>query len=287
MGFVAGLINGTFDAMVDAAIRQMEAFADLVGAVAKNAEDFTRENVSANQARDWLAKQYPRDVLLDAASLDTGEPVLRVRSRGGEDDAPASPEWLADFDLAGEPLTDELLEQTLIPAARRRMGESRLQTLATMVLLGMNRIVVRDGSISANVRFRAAAKDKTNVDYAVSQDPGDATWGQRGSATYATHTTMISTVGVNAQTDQSLKAELFGEVKINFASETLPLDRFADEAVVALLQRHARPRPPSPRRPRSAPRACRCPPPAPRCRRRPPAPCPSEDLSHAPPSPKP
>ena len=51
---------------------------------------------------------------------------------------------------------------------------------------------------------------------------------------------MISTVGVNAQTDQSLKAELFGEVKINFASETLPLDRFADEAVVALLQRHAR-----------------------------------------------
>ena len=120
-------------------------------------------------------------------------------------------------------------------------GESRLQTLATMVLLGMNRIVVRDGSISARVRFRAAAADKTNVDYAVSQDPGDTTWGQRGSATYSTHTTMISTVGVNAQTDQSLKAELFGEVKINFASETLPLDRFADEAVVALLQRHARP----------------------------------------------
>jgi hypothetical protein len=52
---------------------------------------------------------------------------------------------------------------------------------------------------------------------------------------------MVSTVGVNAQTDQSLKAELFGEVKINFASETLPLERFADEARVALLQRHARP----------------------------------------------
>ena len=156
-GFVAGLINGTFDAMVDASIRQMEAFADLVGAVAKNAEDFTRENVSANQARDWLAKQYPRDVVLDASSLDTGEPVLRVRSRGGEDEAPPSPDWLADFDLAGEELTDELLEEQLIPAARRRVGESRLQTLATMVLLGMNRIVVRDGSISARVRFRAAA----------------------------------------------------------------------------------------------------------------------------------
>ena len=82
-------------------------------------------------------------------------------------------DWLADFDLAGEELTDELLEGKLIPAARQRVGESRLQTLATMVLLGMNRIVVRDGSISASVRFRAAAKDKTKVDYAVSQDPGD------------------------------------------------------------------------------------------------------------------
>jgi hypothetical protein len=243
-GFVAGLINGTFDAMVDASIRQMEAFADLVGSVAKNAEDFTRDNVSANQARDWLAEHYPRDLVLDAVSLDTGQPTLRVRQRTGEDQEPPSPEWLADFNFAGAELTDELVEQELVPAARRRVGESRLQTLATMVLLGMNRIVVRDGSISARVRFRAAAADKASVDYAVSQDPGSGdAWGQRGSSIYPSHTTMVSTVGVNAQTDQSLKAELFGEVKINFASETLPLERFADEARVALLQRHARPAP--------------------------------------------
>jgi len=235
-GFVAGLINGTFDAMVNASIRQMEAFADLVGSVAKSAEDFTRDNVSANQGRDWLAEHYPRDLAIDAASLDTGQPVLRVRQRVGEDEEPPSPEWLADFNLAGAELTDELVEQELVPAARRRIGESRLQTLATMVLLGMNRIVVRDGSISARVRFRAAAADKASVDYAASQDPGGGdSWRQRGSSVYPTHTTMVSTVGVNAQTDQSLKAELFGEVKINFASETLPLERFADEARVSLL----------------------------------------------------
>jgi len=38
-----------------------------------------------------------------------------------------------------------------------------------------------------------------------------------------------------------LKAELFGEVKINFASETLPLEKFADQAKRTLLERHARP----------------------------------------------
>jgi hypothetical protein len=45
---------------------------------------------------------------------------------------------------------------------------------------------------------------------------------------------------VNVQSDSELKAELFGEVKINFASETVPLDRFVDQAQRTILERHAR-----------------------------------------------
>lgn len=240
--FVAGLVHGTFDAIVDAAIRQMEAFAELVSAVAKNVDDFTRDNVSSNQARDWLVQHYPKELVMDLSQVHTGEAVLRVR-RTSEDDEPPSPTWLADFDLAGAELTDELVEQSLVPAARRRVGESRMQMLATMVLLGLNRIVVRDGSISARVRFRAVARDIAAVDYAASQDPGGNTssWGSRGSNTYVGHDTKVSTVGVNVQAESELRAELFGEVKINFASETLPLERFVDQARVALLQRNARP----------------------------------------------
>jgi hypothetical protein len=57
-------------------------------------------------------------------------------------------------------------------------------------------------------------------------------------------TTKVSTVGVNVQTDSNLNADLFGEVKINFVSETLPLDRFVDDARRTLLERHARARSP-------------------------------------------
>ncbi len=235
--FVAGLIHGTFDAIVDAAIRQMEAFANLVSAVAKNVEDFTRDNVTANQARDWLVQQYPKDLEL---TFEENRPRLRRRARGAEDEEQPAPEWLADFDLADEELTDELIEEQLIPVARRRVGESRLQMLATMVLLGMNRVIVKDGTISARLRFRAAARDKAAVDYAVSQDPGGSSWGTRGSMTYPQHTMMVSTVGVNVQADTELRAELFGEVKINFASETVPLERFVDQARLALVQRHTR-----------------------------------------------
>jgi hypothetical protein len=236
--FVAGLVHGTFDAMVDASIRQMETYADLVATVARGLDDFTRDNVSRGQVIDWLSERYPRDLERDVPLDGSGEPRLLVRAPAeGEDER--QPAWLADFGIEDEALSDELIEEQLIPAARRAVGESRLKSLATMVLLGLNRIVVKDGTISARVRFRAAARDTAKVAYATGQDAGATPWGERGGYTYAPPSTMVSTVGVNVQAESDLKVELFGEVKINFASETLPLDRFASAAQIQLLESHA------------------------------------------------
>jgi hypothetical protein len=239
--FVASLLHGTFDAIVDTAIRQMESYASLVSAVAKSVEQFTEDNVTLNQARDWLTQQYPNDLRLDLAESPK---VLPKPAPGEEPDQPRSPDWLKDFQLEGEELTPELIEERLVPLARARVGQGRQQTLATMVLLGLNRVVVRDGSVSARLRFRASAADTAKVDYAVSDDPqGGSSWGNRGSGGYQLPSTKVSTVGVNVQSDAELRAELFGEVKINFASETLPLERFVDEAKRTLLERRAKPTP--------------------------------------------
>jgi hypothetical protein len=234
--FVASLVHGTFDAIVDASIRQMEAFAGLVSAVAKDVDQFTAENVTPNQVRDSLADQYPAELTLDVAAKP---PRLSRRPRAEGEEEDGSPAWLVDYGLAGQELTDELIEQQLIPAARRKIGEQRLQMLATMVLLGMNRVNVKDGSVSAKIRIRAAAQDKAKVGYAMSQDPGRPTWGERGSTTYDPVSTMVSTVSANVQSETELEARLFGEVQINFVSETLPLERFADSARTLLVQRNA------------------------------------------------
>ena len=240
--FVASLIHGTWDAMVDSSIRQMDAYGDLVAAISKPMAQFRDENVTANQARDWLVAQYPGDLAL---ALTDGEPQVVARGELDEfGDAP-SPAWLKEYGAEGQSLSPELIEDVLVPAARDRLAGDRMQTLATLVMLGMNRIVVRDGSITARLRFRAAASDKTSVDYAVSDDPSSArpsgSWSTRGSTTYAAPVTKVSTIGVNAQTDTTINAELFGEVKINFASETIPLDRFVDDARRTLLERAAKP----------------------------------------------
>ena len=162
-GFVAQLVHGTFDAIVDASIRQMESYADLLSAVAKTTEQFTQENVSLDQARDWLAQRYPGDVALH---LPRGTDEVAAGAQLNPRAEGASPAWLADYGLEGQELTTEVLEQQVLPQVRQKVGGDRLQLLSTMVTLGLNRVAVKDGSISAKVMFRAAAKDASTVQYA-------------------------------------------------------------------------------------------------------------------------
>src|SRR4051812_25781854 len=91
--FVASLVHGTFDAIVDSSIKQMESFADLVSAVSKPLDQFTSENVPSGQARAWLVEQYPRDVTLVE---EGGEYRLAPLIAPGSEEPPA-PAWLADF----------------------------------------------------------------------------------------------------------------------------------------------------------------------------------------------
>src|SRR5262249_23633475 len=56
--FVASLIHGTFQAIVDASIQQMEAYAELLKNVARTVDQFMTDNVSEGTAKDYLADRY-------------------------------------------------------------------------------------------------------------------------------------------------------------------------------------------------------------------------------------
>jgi uncharacterized caspase-like protein len=81
-------VHGTFDAIVDASIRQMESYSSLVSAVAKTVDQFTEENVTPNQARDWLAQRYPGEVRIVAPSAEQPQPQLAPAPEG------LTPGWL-------------------------------------------------------------------------------------------------------------------------------------------------------------------------------------------------
>jgi hypothetical protein len=233
--FVAGLIQGTFQAIVDATTQQVREYAQLVADLSKSLDEFTRDNVSENQARDFLVERHGRDLsLLLPAPGSGGSPKVVPRERAEE-----SPAWLAEYELEGETLTPELVEGPVLQAGRRMLGEQRMQTLATLVLMGVNRIVIDDGQLKAKLQFHARARESTSAEVHVQGGARQAGIAGRQSSMQTGISTMVSTMDVNAQSEVSIKTDLVGEVSVRFRTETFDINRFADTDAIALINRHA------------------------------------------------
>jgi hypothetical protein len=235
--FVAELINGTFQAIVDATAQQIREYAKLVSSLAQTVDQFARENVTPNQVRFALADRHPQDLVVVVPNAgERGTPRLRPRKKDDAD----SPSWLAQYGLKDQELTDELTEGALLEAGRMGMAEERMQNLATMVLLGINRIVIQDGQIKARLQFHATAREQVKIDYADNAAAVQSGIAARDTGSAGAVATKVSTVSVNAQADVAIKANLVGEVAIRFRSETFNLERFADSQAIELINRHSR-----------------------------------------------
>ena len=89
----------------------------------------------------------------------TGE-APRLKPKDGADDS-NMPDFFADLGLKA-PITsldEDNVEQDLVPAARRRIAMDRQQLLATMVMMGVNRLVVTNGTIEASCFFELDTTD--------------------------------------------------------------------------------------------------------------------------------
>jgi hypothetical protein len=278
--FVAKLIQGVFHSIVQSSIEQMEAYGRLVQSVAMTLNQFRDENVSANQGRDHLVDKFPDLFRLD---IDTGEEGAqpRVRLRDEVDEDTAVKRVAAELPVEGglDGLDDESIEEKLVPAARTSLATSRQQLLATMVLMGINRIVVTEGKIAAKVMFDFQARDNmkwahsaTKFDYgdqyrttgegeyesshegatrtySSSKDSGyesdtrDASYYAKGTYKSTAEPVLKLASATQATTDAALqtKASLTGQVEVNFKSETFPLEKMADSFQIGRIQDAARP----------------------------------------------
>jgi hypothetical protein len=157
--FVAKLIEGTFHAIVKASKEQMRAYAEMVRSVSTSLNDFRDRNTTDNQAMDHLASRYPS---LLQVQIENGAPKVGVRDGADTDNLP---DFQKDLGLS-EPvsdLDDDTIATKLVPAARDDLARGRQQLLATIILMGINRIVVTDGRINAKIKFQFSAKEKRQI----------------------------------------------------------------------------------------------------------------------------
>jgi len=292
--FVSGLIDGVFHSIVTSSIQQMEAYAKLVADVSKSLNQFRDENTTPNQGRDQLVEQFPDMFQL---SMDTGSFGDFGGGFGDEQQKPAGPRVVVkpnvdektavqriNQSLPVDPpitkLDDELVEAVLVPAAQTQLASSRQQLLATMVMLGINRIVVTDGKIQAKVMYDFQARDNMQFrksaqkfDYdqtlqsttsegtfegsssdssrgaTYSKDSGyegpsrDASYYSKGQYKNTAQPVLKLASASQTSVDASLqtKASLAGLVEVNFKSDYLPLDKLANPESIAAIQMNAQP----------------------------------------------
>lgn len=240
--FVADLIKGSYMAIVDASIKQMEAYAQLLANVAMTVDQFMASNITDNQARDYLADRYPEHIRVDTSE---DRPILKVRER---DDEGPGPDFKSEFGLNEDlELSDETVEATLLPAARRKLAQQRHQVLSMMVMMGINRIVVTSGRIKAGMQFHIDAHDSARAEKASEYDfkhtstaaAGGVLGGFFGGGFTSTTSVAYVTTSKKDSTDSiNLTTDLTGEVEIKFKTDYLPMERFANPQMIALIQGH-------------------------------------------------
>jgi hypothetical protein len=279
--FVAGLIQGVFNAIVKSSIEQMEAYGRLVEQVAKSLERFREDNVTPNQGRDHMVEKFPELFQIGVDSF-SDDPQPRLQLREGVDEGAALRRvngalQFEDGQLKSMDLSDETAELALVTAARTQLARQRQQLLASLVLMGISRIVVTDGRIQAKILYDFQARDSMRkarsasaFDYATeggrvarlhegegdyesgSKYSGegkddeyeyDADYYSKGSYKYAQKPIMTAMSTATEATDAALqtRAQLAGTVEVNFKSDYLPLDKMATPGMIAAIQGHSTP----------------------------------------------
>jgi len=275
--FVGGLIKNVFQAIVESSIEQMRAYGELIANVSKTVDSFMQDNITSGAGRDWLAQKYPdalgveasADSMSFAEGAETPAPTATLVARG-DDAAVRLAEISRDLNLNPpvSDITDANAELRLVTAARLQMAKSRQQLLASMVMLGINRIVVTDGSITAKVVFDMRAEDKAKRKYTASMHDEEAQRAKESvSASYGgwftpidvntsfeaeqTHmATVGSSVDETSESKAEVKAKLTGEVRVNFKSDYLPMEKMATPEMMSVIQGNSTPY--NPNTPRTA-----------------------------------
>ena len=251
--FVSGLIEGVYTSIVHSSIQQMEAYSKLMEAVVKSTPEFARDHVAPDQARGFLRDKFPKALKIENGKLAMNENV----------DDKDKPDFKNFLGLQEElSVDDEAQEQQLMESAQLKMAKQRQQQIASMVMMGINRIVVTEGEIKASVIFDVTAEDrmqrqsesgtddtKTHFDAAHddSHNEDKSFWGtssNSGSSSHDNVNTTVSTAHTRTagQSDDKIKAHanLSGSVLVRFKSETFPLERMASPGEIAAAQGHAK-----------------------------------------------
>lgn len=252
--FTSGLINGTFDAIIGATIKQMDAYAKLVADLAKTLAEFQAENVSDAQINAHLAQTYSDGVgstvvrsnytFTDTAAADGTtakkgfEKLQEVVNALITETVTLKPPYLLTRESDSLNIAADATATSFTPAqvqaVRKAMGallaKSMMDHLRAMAREGMARIVITNGEILSKLTFNVSSTevDTRRMTNYHRDSAGFYIHGRAGflfgrvSAGFAWNQVNVRTVNETSFDSLTMSTEIIGQIRINFKTETFP-----------------------------------------------------------------
>jgi len=233
--FTSQLVTSVFDALLDADLKQMESYSNLVKASASTLQDFinnTKGSVAANDISTFLSG-------LNLPKLTAGKSITADQARllnsavTLPDEAGIAKNNLAiDIGAGAGPVNlDANLIKAINDAVANRIAANRYDLLLELVRLGVLRLVVDNGVIETRLTFKtygtstsvgASSQLKTRTSgfgLGGGFDVGAALFGGGGGEV---STTVSAASDLHRDVNGS-SVQIFGRVEIHFKTDYTPL----------------------------------------------------------------
>lgn len=251
--FVTELITGVFKAMNDSNQQQLQAYVELIRNVAATTEGFADAQIGTAGARQWLAEKFPGNFTIQGMDDDTSaeeraamSPEERQELQAERDRStrlvlspgasmPSEGALRSALSLRPDEPLPSASPEALVGFARAAMARNRQQMLGSMVMMGLQRIVIESGRISAGMRFHIDASSAAQEDKGSSFDFRNevAASGSFGMGPWGASASVKNTIGYvttdQQRTTESLNTnvDLNSQVELVFRSDYVPLTRLA------------------------------------------------------------
>jgi len=229
-GFVRDLLNGVFNANLEANERQMEAYQRLLEKATKGIDEFAKDVTDM----DALMKMVET-----SGGYSLGPPSPLGATGEGEGEGEAGLPTLIDLQTKQPVDMNNSAIQGKIIEAKLALAKEKRTMLRETILMGVSRLVVEKGTIRAEVEFQinanATTQDTssdtknrtTNANFSASGGGKFGPWRAQASSNLSRTSSQVSIATSNKSTSTDASAKLKGFVEIQFKSDYFKLDNFA------------------------------------------------------------
>ena len=242
-GFVTSLINGVFQSIQNSSIQQLQAFSDLMGAVSATTSDFATSQITDARAATWVAGHFP----VFSVEANGSEPRLVLRQDAQMPPAEELARVLEATRSEVGTVNEGDLNESLLPLVRRKLARDRQAMLSTMVLMGLQRVVIDDGHIHASMDLRVDARstaEQTTAEQTDTRFETEAS-GSFGMGMWGASARMAASVGYvhsdeqHTREDIAVSAGIRSSVDVRFHTEPLDTRRVASDRTLDQLRARA------------------------------------------------